>query len=143
MNVTRRTVLLAGASAVVAQAASRALAAGEASASAPAGALADAAGKCVVVGDACLQHCLDLLAKGDTTLAECAQSVRQMLAICAAVGPIAAAGGKYLKSTARVCLDVCTDCEQVCRKHEAHHAVCKDCADTCARVVAECKKVLA
>jgi Cys-rich four helix bundle protein (predicted Tat secretion target) len=97
----------------------------------------------VNAGDACLQHCLDVLAKGDTSLGECAQSVRQMLAVCNAVGPIAVANSKYLKPMARLCVEVCSDCERICRKHGAHHAACKRCAEACARTVAEAKKAAA
>lgn len=113
------------------------------SASAPAPGLADAAGRCVDAGNECLQHCLDMLSKGDTTLADCAHEVRQMVAVCAAAGPMAHAGGKRLASFARVCSDVCCDCEKACRKHEASHDVCKRCAEACAKFVAEAKNFAA
>ena len=131
MTITRRDVLLVGASALAAQAAAIPLEAA-AEPAPPGAALAAAAGQCLQAGDACLQHCLDLLAKGDTSLGECAQNVRQMLAVCTAVGPIAVAGSRHLRAMARLCLDVCTDCEQACRKHEGHHAACKRCAEACA-----------
>jgi Cys-rich four helix bundle protein (predicted Tat secretion target) len=146
MTITRRDVLLVGATALAAQAIGGTVAAADEAAprmDTHRSALAEAADECIGAGNACLQHCLDLLAKGDTSLAECAQNVRQMLAICTAVGPVAVASSKYLKATARLCLEVCTDCEQACRKHESHHAECKRCAEACARSIAEAKKVLA
>ncbi|MFN7951313.1 MAG: Csp1 family four helix bundle copper storage protein [bacterium] len=106
-------------------------------------AFAEVAGRCVVVGNECLQHCLDLLAKGDTAIADCAREVRQMLAICAAAGPMAAAKGKRLAAFAKLCADVCGDCESACRKHEADHEICKRCAEACAAVVAEARKLAA
>lgn len=110
-------------------------------AAAPAAGLARAATECVRVGEECVQHCLDLLAKGDTSLGECAKAVNQMLAVCNAAGPLVYAGSKHLKAFAKLCADVCGECETACRKHESHHAVCKACAEACARTVAEAKKV--
>ena len=137
----RREVLLAGATALVAGSSTAAEKA-TAPAKSPAGsALAKEAAECVRIGETCLQHCLDLLASGDTSLGECAKSVTQMLAICKAVGPMADAGSKHLPALARVCRDVCSDCETACRKHETHHAVCKQCAEACARTVAEAQKI--
>jgi Cys-rich four helix bundle protein (predicted Tat secretion target) len=106
-----------------------------------AGGLARAAAECVRAGEECVQHCLDLLARGDTSLGECAKSVNQMLAVCRAAGPLAYADSKHLKTFAKLCADVCSECETACRKHESHHAVCKSCAEACARTVAEAKKV--
>jgi Cys-rich four helix bundle protein (predicted Tat secretion target) len=105
--------------------------------------LGEAAAQCVRSGEICLQHCLDLLGTGDTSLAACARLVTQMLAVCTAVGPIAAANSRYMPITARLCLEVCTDCERECRKHAEHHAVCKACADACAAAVEAAKRVLA
>jgi Cys-rich four helix bundle protein (predicted Tat secretion target) len=144
MTIGRRDVLLAGAGVVTAGLLGSGVAvAGAPAAAGPAPALADTATACVAAGDACLQHCLDRLAQGDTSLGECAQSVRQMLAVCGAVGPLASAGGKHLAAAARLCIEVCGDCEQVCRKHEHEHPPCKRCAEACARTVAEAKKVVA
>jgi len=143
MPITRRAMLLASAGTIIAPAVATTVFATEGTAAdggADAGALAAAAAQCIEAGNACLQHCLDMLGSGDTSLAECSQAVRQMLAICTAVGPIADARSKYLKPLARICLDACTDCEQACRKHEAHHAPCKHCAEACARTITEAKR---
>ncbi len=107
------------------------------------GGLSEAAAECVRIGEECLQHCLVLLAQGDTSLGDCAKSVQQMLAVCRAAGPLVYADSKHLESFAKLCADVCADCETACRKHEAHHAICKQCAEACARTVAAAKKLAA
>jgi Cys-rich four helix bundle protein (predicted Tat secretion target) len=140
--LTRRELMAAGAATLALQA-MPAMAATEADAGDKAAALARAASGCVRAGEACLQHCLDLLAKGETGLGDCAKMVTQMLAVCRAVGPIADARGKYLPAMARLCLTVCTDCEEVCRKHAEHHAVCKACADACEQTAAAAKPLAA
>lgn len=141
MSIGRREVLVGTASVLAAGLVSPALAADGGAAPVPA--FAEAASRCVDAGDECLQHCLDMLSAGDTSLADCAREVRQMIAVCAAAGPMAYAGGKRLAAFARLCADVCGDCEKVCRKHEADHAVCKRCAEACAKVIAEAKKIAA
>jgi Cys-rich four helix bundle protein (predicted Tat secretion target) len=105
--------------------------------------LASAAGSCVVTGQACLAHCLVLLGAGDTSLAECAKSVDQLLVLCTALQALAAQGSKTTPALAKVALDVCTACEKECRKHEGKHAECKACAESCAACAKECKAVAA
>lgn len=139
--LTRREMMAAGAAVLVAQAVPAAGA--ESSGAGKAAALAAAASECVRAGEACLQHCLDLLAKGDTSIAECAQTVNQMLAVCRAVGPLADAGGTHLPAMAQLCQAVCTDCAAACRKHADHHAICKTCMEACERTVAAAKAVAA
>jgi Cys-rich four helix bundle protein (predicted Tat secretion target) len=84
-----------------------------------------------------------LLAAGDEALGDCAKSVQQMLAVCRAAGPLVYADSKHLRAFAKLCADVCGDCETACRKHEGHHAICKQCAEACAKTVAEAKKLAA
>lgn len=141
--ITRRDLMVAGAAVVGAHAATARGADAPPPAGASTQAFAKAAADCVRIGEACLQHCLTLLGKGDTSLADCAQMVNQMLAVCRAVGPIADANGKYLRPTAQLCRDICTDCERVCRVHAQHHAICKQCADVCAAVIAAAKPLAA
>jgi Cys-rich four helix bundle protein (predicted Tat secretion target) len=141
--ITRRDLMVAGAAAVAAQALAARAADAPASSGDPAQVFTRAAAECVYAGEACMQHCLTLLASGDKTLGECASMVNQMLAVCRAVGPIADAKGKYIRSVARLCLEVCTDCERVCRQHAEQHAICKTCADACAATVAAAKPLAA
>lgn len=102
-------------------------------------ALITATGDCIAKGEACLSHCLVLLGQGDKAMADCAQSVNQMLATCTALQKLAAQEAKATKAMAKLALDVCQECEKACRKHEQHHAVCKACAESCAECVKQCK----
>ena len=105
--------------------------------------LAEAARLCVAAGDACITHCLALFVAGDTSVAACAKSVYQMSAMCQALARLASANSEHLAAFAKVCRDVCLDCEKECRKHEKEHEVCKACAESCATCAEECKKVSA
>ncbi len=104
--------------------------------------LVDTALNCVKNGHACIDHCLQLFKVGDTSVAECADKVQEMLAMCTALSQLASYQSRHLKSLARVCIDVCLDCEVECRKHASMHAVCKACADACAECVEACHKVI-
>lgn len=104
-------------------------------------ALIDAALLCVSKGEACVPHCVGLLAGGDVSLGECLEKVLVTIPMCTAVSRAAGLDATRLKEIAKVCGDICADCEIVCRKHEKHHAVCKDCAEACAAFVKESKKL--
>lgn len=103
-------------------------------------ALADAAAECVKRGEACAQHCLTMLGTGDTSMAACSRTSRDMLASTRALHTLASGGSKRTRDLARVCADICRDCEAECRKHPQHD-VCKACADACARMVQEWSKL--
>jgi Cys-rich four helix bundle protein (predicted Tat secretion target) len=107
------------------------------------GTLAHAATHCVMAGEACIGHCLELLSQGDKAMGECAKSVEQMLSLCTALRQLATWNSAYVPALAKVALDACTACEQACRKHEKMHDTCKACAESCAACAAECKKVAA
>jgi len=102
--------------------------------------LSEAARHCVSSGDACMSHCLQLFARGDTTTAACAKSVYQMSAICEALARLASTNSERLAEFAKIAHAVCLDCEKECRKHENEHAICKTCAESCAACAEECKK---
>ncbi len=104
-------------------------------------ALIEAAQKCVASAEACVPHCLGLIAKGDTSLAECLESVLAMSPVCTAVVRVASLQATRLKELVKVCGDICADCEKACRKHAEHHEVCKACADSCAAFTKEAKKL--
>jgi Cys-rich four helix bundle protein (predicted Tat secretion target) len=101
--------------------------------------LADAAGTCVGTGQACLDHCLDLLASGHKELAACAKSVTQMLSLCGALQDLANQDSKYLVKLAGVTTDACQDCEEECNKHADQHEACKRCGESCGACYKECK----
>lgn len=109
----------------------------------PYGKLMASTADCVGRGQLCVDHCLMLLAEGDTNMAGCARSVHQMLAVCGALQQLASLNSPHLKAMAKVAMAVCKDCEDECRKHEKKHAVCSDCAEACANCYRECKAVAA
>jgi Cys-rich four helix bundle protein (predicted Tat secretion target) len=103
----------------------------------------DAAFDCQKKGEICEQHCVRMLSTGDTSMAECLMAVREMLPATAALARLASMGSKHVPAAARLALEVCESCEAACRKHAQVHAVCSDCADSCARTIAACRKVAA
>lgn len=96
----------------------------------------EAAAKCASMGQICLQHCLVLLAAGDTAMAPCAQATNDMLAVSQATAALAASGSPQLKAQAGVAIEAATRCEVECRKHADKHPTCRDCADSCKAAVA-------
>lgn len=134
--MTRREVVLAGVGVVALDAVPRA-----AAAEAPASpGLIASAFACIQVGQACQQHCLTMLSKGDTSLAECAATIAAMLPACEALAELAVQGSPRLKAMAAVCALLCRDCEKACRKHDVH-AICKQCGEACAACAAQCDRV--
>src|SRR5262245_4015751 len=95
--------------------------------------------RCENVGNVCLRHCQRLTRLGDKSLADCMRSVSAMIPICVATNKLASQDAKQLQALAKVCAEVCRECEAECRKHEFHHVECKRCAEACAETV----KVLA
>lgn len=81
------------------------------------------------------------MAEGDKSLAGCARSVQQMLPVCAALQQLAVQRSPHLAAYARVAAQICRDCEKECRRHEGHHAACKDCAEACAACAKECESL--
>lgn len=106
-------------------------------------ALIDSALDCIKTGQACIDHCIELFKTGDTSVADCADTVQEMLAMCTALTQMASYHSKYLPEVARICRKVCLDCEKECRKHAKKHVQCKACADSCKTCAQECKKLAA
>ena len=106
-------------------------------------AVISAAAHCVEMGEKCMDHCLDLFAAGDTSVAACARNVQQMLPMCKTLATFASLKSPHLKALAELCIKVCSDCEKECRKHEKHHAACKACADSCLECIKACKAITA
>lgn len=103
----------------------------------------DAALDCLKKGQACLDHCMILFKKGDNSVAACADTVNEMLAMCSTLSKMASYQSKHLKAFAKVCIATCKDCRKECRKHEDKHAECKACADSCKNCIAQCEKLIA
>jgi Cys-rich four helix bundle protein (predicted Tat secretion target) len=99
----------------------------------------DAVNNCVVKAQQCTAHCLVAFQEGDTTLADCARKVNEMLPICRAFSYQLAGNSPYVKALSAICKQACEDCETECREHEDKHLECKECAEACANVVAAIK----
>lgn len=106
-------------------------------------ALATSASDCIQKGEACLSHCLIVLGQGDKDMAECAQGVNQMLALCAALQQLANQNSKLTPRMAALAMDACNQCEEACKKHAKEHDECKVCGESCAACAKECKKFAA
>lgn len=97
-------------------------------------AIIDATSSCEKTGQVCLAHCTELLATGDTTMADCQRGVMNMLAVCDATFKAASyhsADPKNLKALARVCAEFCRTCAKACEPHAGHHEECKACMESC------------
>ncbi len=104
--------------------------------------LIQATGDCIQKGQLCIDHCLMLLADGNSEMAACARSVQQTLAMCGALQQLASYQSKQLKALARITMDACKECEDECRKHEKKHVACRDCAEACVACYKECKALV-
>jgi Cys-rich four helix bundle protein (predicted Tat secretion target) len=138
----RRAFLAAGAGIVAAAASLKVEAAPPKSAPASGGmsAVADAASDCVRKGEACLSHCLAMLATGDQSMAACSKTVRDVLATSRALETLALTNGPRAAALAKVAADVARDCQAECAKH-AQHPPCKECGDACGRLIAAIAKL--
>src|SRR4051794_12244899 len=65
-------------------------------------ALAAAASNCVLKGEACLQHCMEMLTTGDTSMVDCSKAVREMLLYCQALSKAASQNSKHIKQLAKI-----------------------------------------
>jgi Cys-rich four helix bundle protein (predicted Tat secretion target) len=101
-----------------------------------------AAADCVLKANICLQHCIDLLGEGDTTMAACAKSSSQVIAVCTALQQLASANSKHLPQLAKVAMELCKECEEECKKTEKHPE-CKACKEACIACYKECKAIAA
>jgi Cys-rich four helix bundle protein (predicted Tat secretion target) len=98
---------------------------------------------CIQVGEECQAHCFQQFAAGDTSLAACAKTVSMMLQMCRALVTAAAQSSPRLKDIARVCGQVCRDCEAACKPHAGHHDVCRRCMEACRSCASACEKASA
>ena len=98
--------------------------------------------ECVATGNDCLRHCLGMYKMKDTSMAECADSVFQLIAGCDALAALAAVNSEHTGHLAKVVEMLCNDCKKECDKF-TKIAVCKTCGDACKACAAECAKVAA
>lgn len=105
--------------------------------------LVDISLDCVKSGQACLDHCIELFKMGDNSVANCADKVTEMLAMCTALSQMASYQSKHLAKFAKVCAAVCKDCKKACDEHADKHKACKDCSDSCKDCIKACEKIAA
>lgn len=98
--------------------------------------------ECVATGNDCLRHCLGMYKMKDTSMADCADSVFQLVAVCDALAALAAVNSEHTGHLAKVVEMVCNDCKKECDKFPKI-AVCKACGDACKACAEECRKVAA
>jgi len=106
-------------------------------------AIIDSALNCMKTGQACIDHCIELFKSGDTSVANCADNVQEMLAMCHALSQMASYNSTLLGELANICRKACLTCEKECKKHAAKHTACKACAESCERCAEACKKIIA
>lgn len=105
--------------------------------------LMNSAQNCITAANICINHCISLISRGDTSLRDCLRTASEMIPACNALGQLASMNAKRLKELAEFCIIVCNDCEIECRKHQSHHWQCKNCAEACAECIKQCKNLLA
>ncbi len=153
---TRRDFITTTGAAV---AAASLLAAGDAKAGAAAGTatkdpkdpyaeVVDSASACIRTGETCLAHCMEELAKGNTSMANCGKRVYEMLAVIRAMQTLAAGRSELAKRHAVLCADACKTCAAACLEHKEHwshgmHMACKACYDACIACEQSCRKLAA
>ncbi len=103
--------------------------------------LIETTSKCITTGQACLSHCQKELAQGNKVMAECLQSVLELVATCESLQKLASYGSVYTKEQAQLSAKVCGDCAKICEKHAHHMAPCKACMDACKDCEKACQAV--
>ena len=103
-------------------------------------ALEESTSRCVAAGDACLRHCLGMLAHKDTSMAACTSLSYQMVAACGALQSLAALNSPHVPAFAKVVAQICADCQNECEKFPGV-VECKACGDSCKACAEECRKV--
>jgi Cys-rich four helix bundle protein (predicted Tat secretion target) len=96
---------------------------------------------CILVAEDCLSHCLVELGNGDTSLAGCANSTRDVISACKAFLSLASQESKFTKKMGALCAEICSSCAEECKKHADRHEVCKACMNSCNDCAKEMKKV--
>jgi len=96
--------------------------------------------ECINTGEACLDHCLTLLGRGERDLVQCARTVQSTIAACTALRQLVAVNSPRVKEFARLVALVCEDCKAECHKH-AEHVQCKKCEEACVACAKACRAI--
>ena len=98
--------------------------------------------ECIKMGEICNQHCMHMFQMGDTTLADCAIAVQELIAANTAVLKFAANNSCHLTMFIEATIKVCESCAEECEKHDKH-IQCKDCGEACRDCIEFCTDYLA
>jgi Cys-rich four helix bundle protein (predicted Tat secretion target) len=96
--------------------------------------LATLAHNCVSTGENCLSHCTTLFLQGETSLAECADIVQQMIHVCRSVHGLAVNGSPFVGQMSEACVAVNEACRNTCLTHRFHDE-CLACATACEQMI--------
>lgn len=105
--------------------------------------LVESALHCIQTAQYCRDHCIQLIKGGDTTLADCLQSVNDTIPMCETLVQLSTSNNRHLKSFAKVCIRVCRDCEKECEPHKDKHKECEDCMLSCRDCIEHLEKLIA
>ncbi len=86
---------------------------------------------CVAPAEICLTKMMALLAVGEKTMLECADTTRQMLPVCEALLSLSAQESSLTIEIARLSIKSCSICAAACKPHVDHHPECQDCYSSC------------
>jgi Cys-rich four helix bundle protein (predicted Tat secretion target) len=95
------------------------------------GKLAETSSQCISTGLTCIKHCQMELLQGNKIMAECLQSVLELVTTCESLEKLALYDSTYTKDFAKLTAKVCSDCAKICEKHASHMEACKNCMDAC------------
>jgi Cys-rich four helix bundle protein (predicted Tat secretion target) len=100
--------------------------------------------RCAGKGYACMQHCDEELAAGQTGFAKCSAAVRQMVVLCQAMTQLASMKSVRVREVLDACIASCEACRDACNEHKAHwahgmHLECKACSEACDETIAASK----
>ena len=95
--------------------------------------------RCVSTGLVCIRHCQKELMAGNKMIAECLQSVLELVSACENLMKLVAFESAYAKDFAKLTAKICADCGKLCEKHANHMEACKACMEACRECEKACK----
>jgi Cys-rich four helix bundle protein (predicted Tat secretion target) len=104
--------------------------------------LSDANLHCVATANACLRHCIGMIAMKDDSMAGCINTAYQVVVACGALQALAAVNSPAVPGFAKATAEICLACQKECEKH-LDVAECKVCGESCKDCAAECQKAAA
>lgn len=88
-------------------------------------------------------HCADACLNEDNVkhMVDCIQMDRICSDVCTTLANTLATDYKNVQGLVDYCAQVCEECMNTCKNHEAQH--CKDCAEACRQCLEACKQYAA